>query len=320
MNQINQIPFFQELKDSETILLAGAGGGFDIYTGIPLYFSLKKQGKKVVIANFSFTWLGETTSKKVAPFCYQIESHDRDLSNRNYFPEKYLKLWLQIQGEEPHVYAFERTGVNPLKNAYKSLIKEHKIDTIILVDGGTDSLMFGDEEGLGTPQEDICSMAAVYRTGLKKQFLVSVGFGVDHYHGVSHFRFLENVATLIKDGGYLGLFQYTKEMEEVIKYLDAIEFANGRMKGMESIVSNSIVSAIQGEYGNHHTTNRTKESELWINPLMSICWCFDLKKVIQKNKYFSFIKDSNTMGELNGMLSQYRSGLKTYRDKKQLPI
>ena len=135
MSQIDQVPFFQEIKDSETILLAGAGGGFDIYAGIPLYFSLKKQGKKVVIANFSFAWLSETTSKMVAPYCYQIESKDQDLSNRNYFPEKYLKLWLQMQGEEPDVYAFERTGVNPLKNAYKYLIKEHKIDTIILVDG-----------------------------------------------------------------------------------------------------------------------------------------------------------------------------------------
>ncbi len=232
---INQIPLFEELKDSQSILLAGAGGGFDIFSGIPLYLNLIKQGKKVILANFSFTWMTETTSKEVFPFCYKIRTGDSDLSGRNYFPEKYLKLWLGLQGHNAEIYAFERTGVQPLKAAYKYLIKEHEIDTLLLVDGGTDSLMFGDEDGLGTPQEDVCSMAAVYQSGIKKQYLLSVGFGIDHFHGVSHYRFLENVASIAKDGGYLGMFQITKEMEEAEKYIDAIRFANEKMKGKESI-------------------------------------------------------------------------------------
>jgi len=317
---INQIPIFEELKDSQSILLAGAGGGFDIYSGIPLYFNLRKQGKKVVLANFSFTWLSETTSEKVFPFCYQIRSGDSDLSGRNYFPERYLKLWLGLQSENPNIYGFERTGVIPLKEAYKYLIKKHDIDTVLLVDGGTDSLMFGDEDGLGTPQEDVCSMAAVYRSGIKKQFLLSVGFGIDHFHGVSHFRFLENVAQIAKEGGYLGMFQITKEMEEAKKYLEAVKFANEKMPGRESIVSNSIASALEGEYGNHHRTKRTQGSELWINPLMTIYWCFDLRRVIQKIKYYDRIKDVNTIGEFNGELSKYRNELNHLREKKQLPI
>ncbi len=35
------------------------------------------------------------------------------------------------------------------------------IDCVILVDGGTDSLMRGDEKQLGTPTEDMTSIAAV---------------------------------------------------------------------------------------------------------------------------------------------------------------
>jgi hypothetical protein len=124
-----------------------------------------------------------------------------------------------MQGDDAEVYAFERTGVKPLRDAYKHLIKKHDIDTVILIDGGTDSLMFGDEDGLGTPQEDVCSMAAVYRSGVKNQFLVSVGFGIDHFHGVSHYRFLENVAEISRDGGYLGLFQMLSEMPEAQKYI-----------------------------------------------------------------------------------------------------
>ncbi len=317
---INQIPIFEKLKTSKSILLAGAGGGFDIFSGIPLYFNLIKQGKKVILANFSFTLLNETSSEKVFPYCYKIRTGDSDFSGRNYFPERYLKLWMGLQGENPEIYAFERTGVIPLTAAYNYLIEKHNIDTVLLVDGGTDSLMFGDEEELGTPQEDVCSMAAVYKTGIEKQYLLSVGFGIDHFHGVSHFRFLENVAEIAKDGGYLGMFQMTKEMSESQKFIEAVKFANEKMKGLESIVSNSIVSALQGEYGNHQTLSRTMGSELWINPLMTIYWCFELPKLISKIKYYDLIKEVYTIGELNQQLYQYRSSLERIRTNRQIPI
>jgi len=320
MYQLNKIPLFQELEDCNNILLAGAGGGFDIFSGIPLYFNLRQQGKNVTIANLSFTWLNETTCKEVTPYCYKVTSGDMDKSGRNYFPEKYLTTWLGMQGEKVDVFAFGRCGVQPLRHAYKFLIANYNIDAVVLVDGGTDSLMFGDEEELGTPSEDICSMAAVYRTGIKKQFMVNVGFGVDHFHGVSHYLFLENVAALAKDGGYLGLFQMTKEMDECQKYIAAVEYVNERMKDMESIVSNSIVSALQGEYGNYHKTNRAAESVLWINPLMTIYWCFDLRSVIKKNKYYEDIKLTKTMGELNTQLSNFRRNMDGYRKKQQMPI
>jgi len=317
---LDKIPIFKELHESKNILISGAGGGFDIYSGIPLYFSLKAQGKNVLLGNLSFTNLQRSTSELVFPHCYKIQLNDRDLSGYNYFPEKHLKTWLSIQSENTDVYGFERVGVNPLKEAYQFLIKKHQIDTVILIDGGTDSLMFGDEDGLGTPEEDICSMAAVHRTGIKKQYLVSVGFGIDHFHGVSHYRFLENVAEIIKSEGYLGLFQLTKDMPEAKKYKDAIEFANKRMKGMESIVSNSIISAIEGEYGNYHKTNRTLGSELWINPLMTIYWCFNLRDVIKKIKYYDLIKDVNTLSDFRGRLARFKNSLPQQRLKKQLPI
>ncbi|MEN0049963.1 MAG: DUF1152 domain-containing protein [Bacteroidota bacterium] len=318
--QLQQLPIFQALEDVETVLLAGAGGGFDFYCAVPIYLSLAAQGKRLILANLSFTLLSSTTASQVFPYCYEINSNDKDLSGRNYFPEQYLKLWLGMQGHQVPVYAFDRVGAQPLRDAYKYLIKIHDVDAIVLVDGGTDSLMFGDEEGLGTPQEDVCSMAAVYRTGIKKQFLLSIGFGVDHYHGVSHYRFLENVAELMRDGGYLGVFTLLPEMEETQKYIECVEFANARVQGMESIVSNSIVSAIEGQYGNYHKTSRTRGSELWINPLMSMYWCFDLKKVIQKLQYYDLIKDTQTMGEFNGRLARYRVAMKESRKKKQIPI
>ena len=50
-------PFQAALDSAESILIAGdTGGGFDIFCGLPLYFALlKKQGKHVHLATFSFS-------------------------------------------------------------------------------------------------------------------------------------------------------------------------------------------------------------------------------------------------------------------------
>jgi hypothetical protein len=39
------LPFFSILEPSERILIAGAGGGFDLFCGLPLYFALQASGK-----------------------------------------------------------------------------------------------------------------------------------------------------------------------------------------------------------------------------------------------------------------------------------
>jgi len=318
---LHSIPFFEQLQStSKRILLAGMGGGFDIYNGIPLYFSLKEQGYSVTLANLSFTTLFETTSRPVSAGCYQISQHSEEVSGRNYFPELYLKQWLTDQGETVDVYALERDGVKPLLDSYNYLIKEHAIDTVLLVDGGTDCLMFGDEQGLGSPQEDICSLAAAYQSNVDHKYLVSIGFGIDHFHGVSHYRFLENVAKLQRDGGYLGLFELSMLMKEANKFQEAVTYANKKMQKAHSIVANSIVSALEGQYGDYHKTKRTRGSELYINPLMPIYWSFKLDAVVENLKYYDQIKNCRNMKEFNYGLSDYRVRLEKERESRQLPI
>lgn len=39
------------------------------------------------------------------------------------------------------MYAFPQVGVQPLRAAYRALIDLHRIDAVVLVDGGTDILM-----------------------------------------------------------------------------------------------------------------------------------------------------------------------------------
>ena len=48
------IPAFNEIKKYQHILLAGAGGGHDVYSTLPLLFILRIAGKKVSIASYTF--------------------------------------------------------------------------------------------------------------------------------------------------------------------------------------------------------------------------------------------------------------------------
>jgi hypothetical protein len=54
-------------------------------------------------------------------------------------------------------------GVRPLRAAYAKLAEHLDLDAVVLVDGGTDILMRGDEAGLGTPADDMTSLAAPRR-------------------------------------------------------------------------------------------------------------------------------------------------------------
>jgi hypothetical protein len=50
-------------------------------------------------------------------------------------------------------YAREWT-IKGLSKFYDYLVTKYKVDAVICFDGGTDSLMVGDESGLGDPIED----------------------------------------------------------------------------------------------------------------------------------------------------------------------
>ena len=303
-----QLPFFEKIKDSKTILLAGAGGGYDIFTGLPLYFGLKGLGKTVYLANLSFATIYASNGKRLAPGLVEI-NHDTK-GHLEYFPELHLVRWLKEQGEETPIYCFDRTGVIPLFKAYSYLNETLALDSIILIDGGTDSLMRGDEPGLGTPHEDIASIAAVNSIDVATKLLVCLGFGVDAFHGVCHAYFLEAVAELIQKKAFLGAWTLTQEMPEVKRYREACDYVFNRMRNNPSIVNASILSAIEGQFGNHHATYRTEGNELFINTLMSLYWCFELRPVAERILYLDNLYGTSTVSDIDLVIKLFRGGLK----------
>jgi len=292
------------IENSQCILVAGAGGGFDVYAGLPIYERLRLLGKKVVLANLSFVPLETTNAQALTRALYVVEpattGHDV------YFPERALARFLSQRGESVRVYAFEKLGVVPVREGYAHLVQLLGLDAIVLVDGGTDILLRGDEAGLGTPSEDMTSLAAVAAMNVPTRVVACVGFGVDTYHGVCHANWLENVAALTVESAFLGATALLERMPEVRLYLDAMKAADMTALQQPSIVNGSIASAIEGHFGDYHRSPRTHSSKLFINPLMSLLWTFDLAAVARRNLYLDRLAETKTSWDVHLAIEYFR--------------
>lgn len=314
---MDKLPLFSALASSPRILLAGAGGGYDIFSGLPLYFKLKQLGHQVYLANYSFTQLQNTPPLREDLPLVAVGS---DTPGPEYFPEKYLCQWLCARDQAPAtVYTFKRTGVAPLRRAYQHLAAELSLDAVVLVDGGTDSLMRGDEHGLGTPTEDMTSLAAVAGLDVPTKLLTCIGFGVDVFHGVCHHYFLEAVADLTRSGNYLGAFSLMAEHEEAYRLKEAADYVFSKMPSHVSIVVSSILSATLGRFGDHHSTERTRGSTLYINPLMSLYWSFHLEGVVNRCLYLDRILDTEDAAGVTQAIRAFRDQ-SFRRPWKDLPV
>jgi hypothetical protein len=198
---------------------------------------------------------------------------DQGCKPMSYFPERHLVDWLARRGEDATVIGFEKTGVQPLRQSYEAVVARLGIDTIIPVDGGTNGVIKGDEALLGTVEEDAASIVTVDQVVCDHKFLICLGFGIGQFHGICHHSFLKNTAELIHKQKFpVCVFRSHAEPPNGTPCLDAVDFLNDRQRGHKSIVLNSIASAIDGEFGNYHRTQRTAGSELFINTLMSLYW------------------------------------------------
>lgn len=315
---MDQLVLPRALAKAERVLVAGAGGGYDVYAGLPLYFALRRAGKAAFLANLTFTYLGGTDATLLTPALAVIEPGTA--GGDAYFPERALARFLAGRGEpDPQVYAIDKTGLEPVREAYALLVERHAIDAIALVDGGTDILMRGDEAGLGTPAEDMVSLGAVAALeGVASKLLFCVGFGVDAFHGVCHAHFLENVAALSAEGTFLGGMALTREMPEGRAYLDAVAHAEAETPGHPSIVNGSIASALEGHFGDHHRTERTRSSELFINPLMCFLWAFELPAVARRSLYLHHLRGTRSIWDVQRVIEGFRRGLAT-RPRRMIP-
>ncbi|MFE5580741.1 DUF1152 domain-containing protein [Kitasatospora sp. NPDC056531] len=319
MNSLLQPPLITRLLAAERILVAGAGGGFDVYAGLPIALALRAAGKEVHLANLSFTHLyGLPGEVWVEPDLARIGPHTP--APEGYFPERTLARWLSLHRMPDTVWAFPSVGVRLLREAYRRLVAHLGVDAILLVDGGTDILMRGDEAGLGTPEEDMASLAAVAGLSEVPERLVAcLGFGIDAHHGVNHALVLENLAALDRAGGYLGAFSIPRGSREGALYLDAVEHARAAFPQHPSIVNGSVAAALRGEFGNVQFTERTKDDELFVNPLMTLYFGVTVEALAAEHRYLDRLEHTVQTRQISTVIDEFRDELPRQRPPRQFP-
>jgi hypothetical protein len=66
----------------------------------------------------------------------------------------------------------------------------------------------------------------------------------------------------------------------------------------KSQINMRVVSATRGEYGNHHLYDDYKPLPVYVTPLMSLYWFFELDAVAKRSKLAPIIERGETIEEL----------------------
>ncbi|MEM6527691.1 MAG: DUF1152 domain-containing protein [Chloroflexota bacterium] len=315
----------------KTVLLCGCGGGFDFVHGMMLYPELMRMGKSVVISSYSFG-LPEKIGGH-APTAFDVDGAiAKKVTARSkppdyYCPEVHLCAFLdeKYPDESPHsVYAcYARAFAVPqLKALYTQLIAEHNIDAVILMDGGSDSLMRGDEEGLGDPVEDAVSVATVAQLdGLKLRLLISTGMGADRFNHVSDAATLRAVAELTESGGFMGSVSIEPQGDALQFYRSCIEHIYSHQQ-FRSVIAGMILSSAAGHYGGTSVppllVERLKPGGFHLWPLMPMLWAFDAGKVAARSLISDWIADCHTPRQCAAAIARGRAQIEI-RPVENLP-
>src|SRR5262249_59526239 len=96
MGRMLTTPFLQELEPAQNVLVAGIGGGFDVFSGLPLYFGLRQAGERAHLANLSFSSLPPEPAARLAPALLRGSAATPPVGR--HFPERFPAEWVRHPG------------------------------------------------------------------------------------------------------------------------------------------------------------------------------------------------------------------------------
>jgi hypothetical protein len=307
-------PVVEVLSRSKSVLLAGCGGGYDVLGAVPIALELFRAGKNVSLASLSFTRLDSVPGHEAAAVPFLYRTLKSAATREAYCPEAWLSSWLtESFGQDVPVWCFDNVGPKALRRAYEHLVHEREIDTVVLIDGGVDSLLRGDETSLGTPVEDLASIAAVDSLDVDAKLLMCIGFGAEMRDGICHAQVLSRIAELTRDGGFLGAWPLLANSEQGRMYEAAAAYVSANQKSQRGSHIHSVVRAsMRSEFGSHG-------DHVWISPLASFYWCFSLAQVASQNLLLPHISDAETLWEIAAIVEAVRKTL-AIQTKSSIPL
>ncbi len=306
-------PYEDKLAASRCVLLAGAGGGYDVIGAVPLLHALRRDGKAVHLASLTFmpgALLDTMTAVPGHPQLFEVTP--AEASETAYCAEAWLACWLEgHHGSDARVWCFQRTGVQPLRRAYRHLIDTLGVDTVVLVDGGIDSILRGDETSLGSPGGDLSSVAAVAGLEDVETLLACLGFGSELRDGIPHAQALERIARLCGAGHYLGCAALLPGMAATEPYLEALEYVTAH-QDRRSHVQDVVRRSLQGQFGE-------VMPDTWLSPLTNMYWFFALRGVAESHLFLESLEETATVWEINARIVGLRKGVKI-RKPTDIPL
>jgi len=302
-------------KPGDHVLLAGCGGGYDVFGAVPLLVSLLDVGCEVSLASLSFTYLNGLDGTKGVPGVPNLYAVPPEAATADaYCPEAWLARFCRERlGRDVPVWGFDKTGVQPLFRAYQHLVERYEIDAIVLLDGGIDALLRGDESSLGTPAEDLASLLAVRRLPLANKTMCCVGLGAELRDGICHEQVFHRIAELTRREAFLGATALVRQTRPGELYCDAIEYAfKHQAEQKRSHVHKIVRAATHGEYG-------ADGPHIWVSPLLSLYWFFRLDDVADTHLFLNDLWQTETIWDVTAAVEAARKAV-TIRDRTSIPI
>jgi len=310
-----QQPLHDHLAGAQRVLLAGCGGGYDVFAAVPLLVELLDAGKEVVLANHSFCYLNALEGAQQHPSLPNLYAVPATAATeRCYCPEAWLVRWVEetLDRSVP-MWAFDKTGVAPLRSAYRFIVESFDIDAVLLFDGGVDALLRGDESALGTPAEDLASVAAVSAIDVPLKAIGCLALGAELRDGICHEQVFGRIAELTRCGGFLGAAALLAETRAGRCYREAVEYTFAHQaEQRQSHINRVVLSAMRGDYG-------SDGPHIWISPLLNMLWYFDLDAVAGSHLFLADLEGTVDIWELSARIEGIRKGLEI-RERSSVPI
>ncbi|HUQ05288.1 MAG TPA: DUF1152 domain-containing protein [Kofleriaceae bacterium] len=317
-------PVTEALAGKKNVLLAGCGGGYDVLGAVPLLHELRARGTNVHLASLSFAYLNGldgATQDREHPNLYAVTA--AAASTTKYCPEAWLAAFLDAQHPQhaPHtVHSFDKTGVRPLHAAYAALVERLALDAIVLVDGGIDALLRGDERSIGTPSEDLATLAAVHALAPSSaptdgitRILACVGMGSELRDGICHADALERIAAHTRNRSFLGAAALVPGTAAGDLYVAAVEHVFANQADLKrSHVHACIRNACNGEFGDHGP-------HVWLSPLLNLFWFFDATAVAADHVFLPSLLGTESIWEVAAQVEAARKAI-AVRDRTTIPL
>lgn len=288
--------FISRLRDPEikNVFITGCGGGFDFVHGMLLYPALIELGKNVVIGSYSFGLpdkLPEDAPTFDSGSDLKVQIVNGSMTaDEHYAPEinlcRYLDEAFENKKHEIYAYYARDFTVGKLTSLYTRICEHHEIDAVLAFDGGSDSLMAGDEAAMGDVVEDLTTVTAISDLDVKLKMMFVIGMGADRYNDVSDASALRAVAELSASGGFLGSISIEKDSEAHRFYSEAVMSIFSRQT-FHSTIASFVLSTITGYYGNQKSEYlpfpEGEERHYYLWPLMSVLWAFNIESVAERS-------------------------------------